>query len=93
MAGFTTARLCVALILVCVCAAPSLAAAKPQAMGAKARNDSKPLRFDPPAAGPTQPGNAGYDACVDQPSPDGATIDCQALQRTAVAAKPKPRRR
>ncbi|HEY8876173.1 MAG TPA: hypothetical protein VIN03_01335 [Roseateles sp.] len=91
MAGFTSARLRVALAVFCLCAVPLLAAAKPPTAAAKPQTDTKPLRFDPPAAGPTTPGNAGYDACVDQPSPDGAAIDCQAL-RTPPAAKPKPRR-
>jgi hypothetical protein len=48
-----------------------------------------PLRFDPPAAGPAQRGNAGYDACIDQPSPDGASIDCQALATAAPTHPPK----
>jgi hypothetical protein len=92
MPGFTTARLCGALAILCLALLPMPAAAKPSP-AAKPPSDSKPLRFDPPAAGPAQPTSAGYDACIDQPSPDGAAIDCQALQRPAAAAKPKPRRR
>jgi hypothetical protein len=91
MAGFTTVRLCGVLGIVCFCMLPWSATAKPPP-ASKAHADSKPLRFDPPAAGPVQAGSAGYDACIDQPSPDGAAIDCQALQRPAAAAKPKPRR-
>lgn len=48
-----------------------------------------PLRYDPPAAGPAA-SDAAYDACIDHPSPDGLTMDCQALQRPAPA---KPHRK
>ncbi|NCT82397.1 MAG: hypothetical protein GXC94_04590 [Comamonadaceae bacterium] len=88
MAGFTPSRLRVAILL--LCAAPLLAAAKPHATAHKPLNDAKPLRFAAPAAGPAQPGRS-YDACIDQPSPDGAAIDCQALQRPVQTAKAKPR--
>ena len=42
------------------------------------RRVDKPLRFDPPAAGPART-HADYEACIDQPSPDGAACDCSAL--------------
>jgi|GEM_PF-6650903 len=90
MAGFTHPRLRVAIVL--LCAAPLLAAAKPHVAAHKPLNDGKPLRFASPAAGPAQPGS-GYDACIDQPSPDGAAIDCQALQRPVQTARAKPRQR
>lgn len=67
------------------------ASARPQAPAPKPRAEA-PLRFDPPAAGPAQRANPGYDACIDQPSPDGAAIDCQALLRPASAAKPRRNR-
>ena len=66
------------------------AAARPQA-APKPRAEA-PLRFDPPAAGPAQRANPGYDACIDQPSPDGAAIDCQALLRPAGTARPRRNR-
>lgn len=47
------------------------------------------LRFDPPSAGPTA-AQAAYEACIDHPSPDGLTMDCQALREPTVA---KPRRK
>ena len=51
----------------------------------------EPLVFDPPAAGPASPssGNPAYDACIDQPSFDGAVIECQLL----LPRPAKPRRR
>ncbi len=49
-----------------------------------------PLHYDPPGAGPA-PGSAAYEACIDHPSPDGLTMDCQALQH-AVHAKPRRKR-
>jgi len=96
MAGFAYPRPYAALALVCACAMlPLTTAAKPQAATSKHRNDA-PLHFDPPAAGPAQAGNAahpGYDACIEQPSPDGAAIDCQALAAQAPAkAKAQPKR-
>lgn len=79
------AALCLAALL-----APP-AAARPQAAPPKPRAQA-PLRFDPPAAGPAQRANPGYDACIDQPSPDGAAIDCQALLRPAGTARPRRNR-
>jgi hypothetical protein len=67
---------------------PLPAMAKPQATAGKHRVDT-PLRFDPPAAGPAQSSNVGYDACIDQPSPEGAPCDCQALMGASSTAKPK----
>lgn len=68
------------------------AGARPQQAAAapKHRNDA-PLRFDPPAAGPAQRDRASYEACIEQPSPDGAAFDCQALLRPAATARLKPR--
>lgn len=43
-----------------------------------------PLRFDPPAAGPGASSTA-YEACIDHPSPDGLTSECQALLPPAKA--------
>ncbi|MBV8036752.1 hypothetical protein [Roseateles sp.] len=88
MAGLAKPRLRAVLIVLCVCAMPLLAAARPQAAPPKHRNDA-PLRFDPPAAGPLQRASTDYGACVDNPSPDGAAIDCQALVRTSTAPRPK----
>lgn len=62
-------------------AAPDAAASAPK------RRVDKPLRFDPPAAGPA-PANADYEACVGQPSPDGASFDCSLLL-PRPAAKPR----
>ena len=78
-----------ALCLVALLAPP--AAARPQA-APKPRAEA-PLRFDPPAAGLPPQGNAGYEACIDQPSPDGAAIDCQALLHAAPVAKPRAKPR
>lgn len=92
MAGFTDKSWHAALAALCLAALltpPTLA--RPQPAAPKPRSDA-PLRFDPPAAGPVQRGNAGYEACIDQPSPDGAAIDCQALLRPASAAKPRRQR-
>lgn len=49
-----------------------------------------PLRFEAPAAGPGA-ANAAYDDCIDHPSPDGLTMDCQAL-RQPVATKTRRKR-
>lgn len=86
MSGFATSRLRAAALLLGLVAMLQLAVAAPKA------HKQAPLRFDPPAAGPAQRANAGYDACIDNPTPDGLVIDCQAL-RSPAAAKPKPRRR
>lgn len=66
--------------------APELVASAPPSHPA-----AEPLYFDPPAAGPSSPssGNPAYDACIDQPSFDGAVIECQLLLQKPV----KPRRR
>jgi hypothetical protein len=85
MSGLDTSRRCAAAALLCLGALLQPAIAAPKA------NKQTPLRFDPPAAGPAQRGNADYDACIDNPTPDGLVIDCQALLRPAT--KTKPRRR
>ena len=61
--------------------APDAAASAPK------RRIDKPLRFDPPAAGP-MPANADYEACIGQPSLDGAAFDCSMLL-PRPAAKPR----
>ena len=95
MAGFANPRLyAAAAVLWWSAALPLLADARPQGAAdtTKHRHDA-PLRFEPPAAGPAQQGDANYAACIDQPSPDGATSDCHALLRAAPAAKPKTKPR
>ncbi|CAM3638245.1 hypothetical protein [Roseateles saccharophilus] len=86
MPGFATSRLRAAALLLGLGAMLQPAVAAPKA------HKQAPLRFDPPAAGPAQRANAGYEACIDNPTPDGLVIDCQALRTPAAAAKPKPRR-
>lgn len=53
---------------------PAASAAQPH----QAPCPQGPLHFDPPAAGPARP-PSGYEACIDHPSPDGLTSECQAL--------------
>ena len=59
--------------------------------------NDKPLRFDPPAAGPRGPTRADYEYCIEHPSLDGLHTDCSALlpetpPKPSPAAKPaKPR--
>ena len=87
MSGLATQRLRAVALLICLGGALQLSAAAP-----KPRKQA-PLRFDPPAAGPAQRNSAGYDACIDNPSPDGLGIDCQALLHQTPTAKAKLRRR
>lgn len=90
MAGFDNPRRCAVLLVICACTTlPLLAHAKPRAASSKHRSDA-PLHFDPPAAGHAPMANPGYDACIGQPSPDGAAIDCQALASGSTSARPKP---
>lgn len=89
MSGLATPWLRAALAF--ACAMPLLAGAVPGAALKKPLDT--PLRFAPPAAGPVMSTNAGYQSCIDQPSPDGLVSDCQALLRPAPAARAKPRHR
>lgn len=72
-------------------------AAAASAASAPKHANSKPLRFDPPAAGPRGPTLADYEYCIEHPSPDGLYTDCSALlpdipPKPMAAAKPaKPR--
>lgn len=86
MSGLNTSRQCAAALLLGLGALLQPAVAAPKA------HKQAPLRFDPPAAGPAQRGNGGYEACIDNPSPDGLAIDCQALRHPAANAKTKPHR-
>lgn len=70
---------------------PRYAAGEPPALAAALQHpSSEPLRFDPPAAGPTSTSdNPAYEACIGQPSFDGAPIDCQLLlQKPAKPRQP-----
>ncbi len=87
MSGSVTCRLRAAVLLVCIGTALQLSLAAPKP------HKQAPLRFDLPAAGITQASNPGYDACIDNPSPDGLPIDCQALRQPATASDAKLRRR
>ena len=63
----------------------------PQLAAALQPRSSEPLRFDAPAAGlaaSSTSGNPAYDACIDQPSFDGAVIECPLLLQKPA----KPRR-
>ncbi len=64
----------------------------PEFAAALQARSSEPLRFDAPAAGlaaSSTSGNPAYDACIDQPSFDGALIDCQLLlQKPAKPRQP-----
>lgn len=77
------AALCIAVAL------PLPALARPHAAAAK----TAPLHFDPPAAGPRQQtGNTAYEACIENPSPEGSPCNCDHLLQAQPAAKVKRHR-